>query len=146
MIKYRRTAFGIVMRRHQPARLVIEEQPRALALWQRFAADSDDVAHCDIERGRIDHPAVDGNAPLRDPLLRIAPRTQACTRHDLGDAFAALVLLRRGARRAFFPIALEARTPKPFALALETLAALRAILARTRKTRPVGCLPVITAR
>ena len=39
---------------HEPARLVVEEQPGALALRQRLAVDRDAVAGRDVERGRGD--------------------------------------------------------------------------------------------
>src|SRR5438445_4906240 len=83
------------MRRHQAARLVIHEQPRALARRQHLAIDGDGVIGGDIERGRVDHTAVDGDAALRDPLLRIAARGETSARHHLGDALAGFLDARR---------------------------------------------------
>ena len=59
IVEHRRPAFGIGMGGHQPARLVKQEQPRALARRQRLAVDGDDVVVGDIERRRIDDAAVD---------------------------------------------------------------------------------------
>src|SRR3569623_527444 len=133
MIDYRRTAFRIVMRRHQPARLVIEKQPRALALRQWLAVDGDDIARRDVERRRIDNAAVDGNATLRDPFLRIAPRAQPCPRHGLGDPLAGLVLLWCCAWRALVrirrPLAISPAPTKGRALG-ENLAVVLVFAAR----------------
>src|SRR5215510_12879436 len=46
-----RTAAGIGVRRQQPARLVVEEEPRALAHGQRLPVDRDAVVGRDIARG-----------------------------------------------------------------------------------------------
>ena len=70
IVEYCRPAFRIGMRRHQPARLVIEEQPRALARRQWLAVDGNDVIGGDIERRRIDDAAVHGDAPLTSPSPR----------------------------------------------------------------------------
>lgn len=72
MVEHRRATFRIAVRRHQAARLVIQEQPRALALRQRLAVDGDDVARFDVERRAVDHLAVDGDTPFRDPRLGVA--------------------------------------------------------------------------
>src|SRR5436309_2535726 len=93
------------MRRHQPARLVIHKEPRALARRQWLAVDDDDIVLGDVERGRIDDAAVDGDAPLHDPFLSIAARGKSRPRQRLGDAFARF-LDARGLRRAFFEFAL----------------------------------------
>ena len=84
------------MGRHQPARLVIEEQPRALRLRQRRAVHLHHVVGGDVERGRIDDTAVDGDAPLLDPFLGVAARGKAGARHQFRNALAAL--FRRGRR------------------------------------------------
>ena len=69
-----RPALRVGVRGHQPARLVIEEQPRALAPRQRLAVDRDRVGGRDVERRRGDRRAVDRDAPGRDPGLGLAPR------------------------------------------------------------------------
>src|SRR5438552_4610779 len=94
MVEHRGPPFGVGMRRHQAARLVIEKQPRALARWQWLAVNHDDIVRRDIERWRIDHAAVDGDAPLHNPLFGVAARGKACARHRLGDALAGLLRLR----------------------------------------------------
>ena len=72
MLEHGRPALRVGVRGQKPARLVIEEQPRALARRQRFAVDLDAVARGDVERGRADHRAVDGDAPGGDPRLGLA--------------------------------------------------------------------------
>ena len=76
------------MRGHKPARLVVEEQPRALALRQRPAIDGDAVVGRDVERGRGNHRAVDGDAAGGDPGLGLAARGKPGACDHLGDAFA----------------------------------------------------------
>src|ERR1700737_3647824 len=88
------------MGRHQPARLVKHEQPRALARRQGLAVDGDDIVGGDTERRRIDHAAVDGDAALHDPFLGVAARGQPCPRHHLGDALAGFLFARRSRRTA----------------------------------------------
>jgi hypothetical protein len=83
------------MRGHQAARLVIHEQPRALARRQHLAVDGDGIVSGDVERRRIDDAAVDGDAALRDPFLGIAPRGQASAGDHLGDALAGFLDARR---------------------------------------------------
>jgi hypothetical protein len=88
------------MRGHQAARLVKHEQPRTFARRQRLAVDGDGVVAGDVERGRIDDAAVDGDAALRDPFLGIAARGKTGAGHHLGDALAGFLDARR-LRRAF---------------------------------------------
>ncbi len=76
------------MRGHEAARLVIEEEPRALARGQRLAVDGDAVRRRHVERGRGDHLAVDRDPPGRDPGLGLPARGQPRARDDLGDALA----------------------------------------------------------
>ena len=83
-----RATMRVGMRRQEPARLVIEEEPRALAVRQRLAVDDDAVERRDVERGRCDLLAIDGDAAGRDPGLGLAPRAQPGARHHLGDAIA----------------------------------------------------------
>src|SRR6185503_6121997 len=83
------------MRGHQAARLVKHEQPRAFAWRQRLAVDGNGVVAGDVERGRIDDAAVDGDAALRDPFLGIAARGEARAGHHLGNALAGFLDLRR---------------------------------------------------
>ena len=58
-----------------------------------FAVDADAVARGDVERGRADHRAVDGDAPGGDPLLGLAARGEAGAGDHLGDALAGFVEL-----------------------------------------------------
>ncbi len=85
------------MRGHEPARLVEQEQPRALAHRQRLAVDGDAVGRRHVARRRGDHLAVDRDPAGGDPGLGLAPRGKPGTRDHLGDAFAlfaAVVALR----------------------------------------------------
>src|SRR4051812_34090346 len=95
IVEHRRPPLGIGMRGHQAARLVIHEQPRALARRQHLAVDGDGVVGSDVERRRIDHPAVDGDAALRDPFLGITPRGEASAGNHLGDTLAGFLDARR---------------------------------------------------
>ena len=94
IVEHGRPPFGIGMRRHQPARLVIEEQPRTLARRQFLAVDRNDVVRGDIQRRRIDDAAVHGDAALRHHLLGIATRSEPGAGEYLGDALAGLLRLR----------------------------------------------------
>src|SRR5437868_1165241 len=80
---------------------MVQEQPRALARRQRLAVDGDNVILGDVERGRIDNAAVDGDAALHDPFLRVAAGGKPCPRHHLGDALAGFLFTRRSGRTAF---------------------------------------------
>src|SRR6266851_5671284 len=106
IVEHRRPPFGIGMGGHQPARLVKHEQPRALARRQRLAVDGDDIIGGDIERRRIDHAAVDGDAALHDPFLGVAARGKTRARHHLGDALAGFLFARRPRRTALVGLAL----------------------------------------
>src|SRR6185312_15321667 len=86
---------------HQAARLVIEEQPGALARRQWFAVDGDDIVGGDIERRRVDDTAVDGDAALHNPRLGVAARGQPRPRNHLGDALAGFLFARRPRRTPF---------------------------------------------
>ena len=88
-----RASLRVGIRGHQAARLVIAEQPRALAGTQRLAVHRDAVGRRDVERGRGNHRPIDGHAPSGDPGLGLAPRGQPRPRHDLGDAFAEILLI-----------------------------------------------------
>src|SRR3954469_22395141 len=80
---------------HQAARLVVHEQPRALARRQHLAVDGDGVVGSDVERRRIDRASVDGAAALRDPFLGIAARGEPGAGSHLGDALAGFLDARR---------------------------------------------------
>src|SRR5262249_23411915 len=82
----RRPALRIARARHESARLVIEEEPRAVALGQRLAVDQDAIGGTAFERRRGGLLAVDLGAPGQDPLLRLAARAQPRPRDSLGDA------------------------------------------------------------
>jgi hypothetical protein len=86
-----RPPFRVGMRRHQPARLVVAEQPRARTARQRVAIDGNAVARADVERGRGDRLAIDADTPGRNPRLRLAPRSKPRARDHLGDAVALFV-------------------------------------------------------
>ena len=68
MLEDGRPALRVGVGGQEPARLVIEEQPRALARRQRLAVDADPVARRDVEGRRADHGAVDGDPPGGDPV------------------------------------------------------------------------------
>ena len=106
IVEHRRPPLGIVMGSHQPARLVIEEQPRALARRQRLAVDRNHVIGGDVERRRVDDAAVDGDAAGRHHFLGIAARGEPGAGQHLGDALACLLRLRLLAGCAPFKIAL----------------------------------------
>src|SRR5216684_3635421 len=76
------------MGRHQAARLVMQEEPGALARRQRRAVDRDAVLGADIDRRRGDDLAVDRDAARRDPGFRRAARGKTRARDHLGDALA----------------------------------------------------------
>src|ERR1700675_4846048 len=127
---------------HQPARLVEHEQPGALARRQRLAVDGDDVIGGDIQRRRIDHAAVDGDAALHDPFLGVATRSQPGPRHYFRNALAGF-LFARGAGCAFLEIRLalaifaataERRTPGEN-LALVLVVAARTVGVSIRRSR-----------
>ncbi len=150
------------MRGHEAFRLVIEEQPRALALRQRRAVDQHRVVRRHVERRRGDDAAVDADPALPDPLLGIAARAEPRPRHQLGDAIAGLLRLRRfrfdlapaeiPLRLALAIVAAPAKRRTPLVAALAPLIgafALRmlapgvtgacdVILARTRRARPLA--------
>src|ERR1700730_2976466 len=81
-----RAAFRSRVAGQEPARLVIEEKPRALALPQRLAVDGDAIERRHVERRRGDDLTVDRYAPGRDPGLGLPARAQPGARHNLGDA------------------------------------------------------------
>src|SRR5262249_7914859 len=81
-----RPALRIVARRHQLARLVIEEEPCALALRQRLAVDRDAILRRPLAGGRGDGLAAGRHAPGRDPGFRLTARAEARARHHLGNA------------------------------------------------------------
>src|SRR5882672_503279 len=86
-----RPALRIEARGHEPARLVIEKQPRALALRQRLAIDHDGVFRCHIEGRRGDGRAIDRDAAGRDEGLGLTARRKPGTRDHLGDSLARLL-------------------------------------------------------
>ena len=55
---------------------------------ERLAVDAHVVGFADVEGGAVEHLAVDDDAPLGDPGLRVAPRAEPGPRHHLGDALA----------------------------------------------------------
>ncbi len=91
-----RASFRVDIGGHEPARLVVEEQPRALARRQRRPVDHDPVGGRHVQRGRHDHAVVDGDPAGRDPGLGFAPRREPGAGDHLGDAIGFL----RGRRRS----------------------------------------------
>src|SRR5581483_2432820 len=88
----RRPPLRIGMRGDQPARLVVKEQPGALASRQRLAVDFDAVGRADVERRRGDPRAIDGDAAGGDAGFRLAPRSKPRACHHLGDPLAGFFL------------------------------------------------------
>ena len=84
--EYGGAAFRIAVGRDQPARLVIEEEPGALALRQRRTVDHDHVGIADIQRGRGDDRRIDAHASLGNPLFGLAARAQSGAGDHLGHA------------------------------------------------------------
>src|ERR1700722_7280300 len=92
MRKQGRPALRIRARGQQAPRIVVEEEPRALTRRQWLAIDADAVAGGDVERGRLDHCAVDSDPPGGDPFLRLAARGETGAGNHFGDTFAAFVV------------------------------------------------------
>jgi len=88
-----RPALQVARAGHQPARLVIEEEPRALPLRQRLAVDRNAIRDAHVERRRGDRLAIDLDPAGKNPLLRLAARAQPRPRDPLGDALAFLLAL-----------------------------------------------------
>src|SRR5713226_4356079 len=86
-------AFRVARAGHEPARLVMEEEPRALPLGQRLAVDLDAVRRAHVEGRRGDLFAVDLDPAGKNPLLRLAARAQPRPCDPLGDALALLLAL-----------------------------------------------------
>ena len=86
--EYGRPALRVARGGDQPFRLVIEPQPRALARRQRDAVDGDAVRRADIDGGRGQHAAVDGDAAVGDPAFGVAARAEAGAGDHLGDPLA----------------------------------------------------------
>ena len=105
IVEYRRPSFGVGMGRHQPARLVIQKQPGALARRQRLAIDGDGVVGGDVERRGVDDAAIDADAALHDPFLGVAARGQPRPRQHFRDPVAGLLLAWRP-RGAFLEVGL----------------------------------------
>ncbi len=77
-------AGGIDVAGQEPARLVIEKEPRALALRQRHAINGDVIRGRDVERGRGDHLAIDRDPSGGDPALDRAAGREPGARDHLG--------------------------------------------------------------
>ena len=74
-----------------------QKEPRAGAMGERLAVDSDLVIAPDVDRRVGQRHAVHGDAAFADPSFRLAPGAEPCPRHDLGDAFSSfLAIARRG--------------------------------------------------
>jgi hypothetical protein len=81
-----RAPFRVFMRGDKSARLVKEEQARALTLGERLAIDADLIVWPDVERRARQDRAIDGDPPLRDPGLRVAARAKSGAGDNLGDS------------------------------------------------------------
>ena len=90
-----RPPLGIAGGGDEAAGLVEQEEPGALGRGEPLAVDPDVVLVGHVVGGALEHLAVDGDAALGDPGLRLAARAQARARHHLGDA-AAFADLRLG--------------------------------------------------
>src|SRR5216684_4103289 len=147
MVEHRGPPFRVGMRRHQPARLVIQKQPRALARRQWLAVDRNDIVRGDIQRRRIDDAAVDRDPALHDPFLGIAARGKPCARHRLGDPLTGFLLPRFLADSALVEIrlalAIGAAAAKRRALG-ENLAVVLIVAARPISKTVRG--PAVAAR
>src|SRR3984885_11929625 len=136
------------MRGHQTARLVKHEQTGALARRQRLAVDSHHIVGGDVERRRINHPAIDRDTALHDPLLGIAARGKTGARHHLSDAFAGFLFARRPWRAflevrlalAIFAAAAERRAFRKYLAVVLIVAArtIRDVWLAARMLLPVG--------
>jgi hypothetical protein len=89
-----RPALRIGVRRHQPARLVIEEQTGTLAVRQRFAVDHNTIRSGDIDRGRSDGGAVDRYPTRGNPRFGLPPRGETGARDDFRDTLTGFALVR----------------------------------------------------
>ncbi len=74
-VEYGRATFGVARGRHQPARLMEQEQARAFGLAQALAVDAHVVLVVDVISRARQHDAVDADAPRRDPGFGVAART-----------------------------------------------------------------------
>src|SRR5262245_13329794 len=140
-------ALRILMRRHQATRLVIEEQPRALARRQRGAVDRDAIPRADVDGGRRDHGAVDRHPAGRDPGFRLAPRRQPGARDHLGDALTrsalpGLALARHGKTRGYLLLHSKDFGAKRAVTSFMDEALLEAHAAAEAGEVPVGCVIV----
>jgi len=88
VLEHRRPPLRVVVRGHEPARLVVAPEPRRCLLRDRLAVDGDAAPLVDDDGGRLQHLAVDRHPAFRDPALRLAPGAQARPRQPLRDALA----------------------------------------------------------
>ncbi len=96
VLKNGRSAARIAVRGQEAAGLVIKEHARTFACRQRLAVNADAVVRADIERRRVDHRAIDGDAARGNPVLRLAARGEPGAGDHLGDPFAVLVAMLVG--------------------------------------------------
>src|SRR6185369_5610130 len=83
-----RAAFGVFRRGHQALGLVIAPEPGMFLLRQQLAVDLDAVGGNDVDRGRGEGLAIEGNAAGLDPGFGFTPGAKPRARHHLGDALA----------------------------------------------------------
>ncbi len=86
VLEHGRPALRIGVRGDEAARFVIAPELRRLGRRQRLAVDQHLVLPRHLESGRRQQPAVDVDAALLDPALRLAARAQPGPCHRLGDA------------------------------------------------------------
>ena len=88
VLEDRRPALGIARRGDEAARLVVEEQPRALGRRAAACRRRARRRRADVEGGAVELLAVDDDAALGDPGLGVAARAKPGARHHFGDALA----------------------------------------------------------
>ena len=92
MFKDRFAAFGVLFGDHEASRLMIKPDAGALPRSQRRTIHGDLVTVGDVEGRRQHLLAVDHDAPFGDPHFGIAPRAEAGTGNNLGQAVASVGL------------------------------------------------------
>jgi hypothetical protein len=95
IIENRRPPPRIARGRNEAAGLMKQKEPRAGAMGERLAVDSDLVIALDVDRRVGQRLTVQGDAAFADPSFRLAPGAEPSPRHDLGDAVSAFVAIAR---------------------------------------------------
>ena len=92
VLEHGRAPLRVGVADQQAGRLVVAPHPRRLGRIDGLAVDGEDVAGRDLHGGRVQHLAVDGDAPRPDQPLHLAARGDAGPGQRLGDAIAGLAL------------------------------------------------------